>query len=174
MTLRVDTTEAYVGDIVELIHIDLSPLGGTDMYISPSGMNVKWNGNDYIGVPVTLSGSRVDIKSAPARVTMSVAADRSTMLINLINSYGDMVGAKVTYTWTFSKYLDNGETPDTSQYAPIERYIIIQKQSFNINGVSFLLASPLDLPTLKLPRRQILRDDNGGKNLYAPGVGRSR
>lgn len=174
MSLLQQSKEAYVGDLIELVHIDLSLLGGTDLYLTPSGMNVKFNGIDYVGIPIQLTGTKVDIKSAPARVTMSVAADRSTMLINMINSYGDMVGAKVNYTATFRNFLDDGEDADPTQYFPMERYIIIQKQSFNINGISFLLASPLDLPTLKLPRRQILRDDDSGRNLHAPGTGRSR
>lgn len=174
MSIREDSVNNYAGDLVELITIDATDLGGTVLYLTPSGLGVKWQGNDYIAIPINISGQSIELKNAPARPKLSIAADRSTMLINMINSYSDLVGAKVSYTTTFSKYLDNGTEPDPTQYTPYEYYKIIQKESFSRSGIVFVLANPMDIPGIMIPRRQILRDPDIEYSLFCPGVARQR
>lgn len=173
-TVLEDSRNPNPGDLVELLIIDASNIGGTILYLTPSGFGIKWRGNDYIAVPFTLSGESEQSQQSPNRPDLIIAADRSTMLINMVNAYGDLVGASVTYMVTYSHFLDNGATPDPNEHFPIQRYKIIQKKSFNKTGVSFVLSVPMDIPNLQLPRRQILRDSGINYSLHSPGVNRMR
>jgi lambda family phage minor tail protein L len=88
---------------------------------------------------------------------------------------GDIIGAKVTRWRTYARFLDNGETPDpNAHYAP-DIYYVQQKTAHTREGFEFTLSSALDLPGIKLPRRQILKDQSSNdRNLYAPGVANVR
>lgn len=172
---KIDSQKPNPGNLVELFTIDTTVIGGNDiLYLTPSGFNIVWRGNPYVAIPIRIGGEQEQTQQSPGRPNLSIAADRSTMLINLINAYGDLVGADVTYMFTYSHFLDDGETPNVNEHSPVQRYKIIQKSSFNKNGVSFILSVPMDYPTVQLPRRQILRDPGIDYALFCPGVARIR
>lgn len=174
-TLAQQTLHPDVGNIIELFKIDASKLGGDVLYLTPSGLNVSYNGQAYTPAPLQITGRSFDMEGAPNRPTLNIAADRGSVLFQMVLSYGDLVGATVTYTKTFANFLDDGPDASPFEHFPEERFIIIQRSSFSAIGVSFVLATPLDQPLLIVPRRQILRDDTGGQyTLWCPGVSRVR
>ena len=175
MSLQDQIKEPNVGNVVELFKIDATSLGGSIIYLTPSGLNVSFGGQAYTPFPIQMSNKTYDAEAAPSRPTMTVSATKGSILLNMILAYGDLVGAKVTYKKTFANFLDGAPDANPNEHFPEERFVIIQISSFSATGVSFVLSTQLDQPLLLLPRRQILRDNVGGQySLYAPGVSRVR
>jgi lambda family phage minor tail protein L len=105
----------------------------------------------------------------------------SLRLINLggfFSSYildkDDLIGAQVTRTRTFLKFLDGinfyqystnpefwkkkGVNPDPNSKLMDELWVINQKTSENKNAIEYELTSPLDLESARVPKRQIINN----------------
>lgn len=164
-----------VGNVVELFKVDATNIGGTVLYLTPSGLNISFGGIDYIPAPIQINNRSFDLESAPTRPTLTVSGSRDSAIFQMVLAYGDLVGATVEYTKTFSNFLDGGVDANPLEHFPVERFNVIQRTSLSAMGISFLLSTPLDQPTLQLPRRQILKDNTGSPyTLWAPAVGRVR
>lgn len=175
MLLRTQLQQAYVGEIVDLFWIDLGPIGvSEEMFLTPSSdSNISFNGNVYTPFPIGITGSDRDLNAAPGRVTLSVS-NVTQQLASLVISYGDMVGAHVTYTRTMSNFLDGQPDGGTNQSFPVQKYIIQQKSAFNRQTIQFVLSTELDRANLMLPRRQCLKAQAGSSILWCPGMQRTR
>ena len=169
------------GDYVELFQIDTTVIGGGDVFrfiphrFETPDLQVEWQGNTFIQFPVIIEGFEQQATgAAPPQPTMRVA-NVNKFILSAILELGDLVGAKVTRWRTYARFLDNGETPDpTAHYAP-DIYYIQRKTAQTREGFEFVLSSALDLPGIKLPRRQVLKDQSSEeRNLYAPGVANVR
>lgn len=101
------------GAIVELFELDLST--GTAPDSEPvlrwhSGINenlqeIVWQGNKYAAFPIEADGFEFSGTGSIPRPTLTVA-NITSIIAGVINSYDDLVGAKVTRKKTFAKYLD--------------------------------------------------------------------
>lgn len=165
--------EKYVGEMIELYDIDLSPIGvNSKIYLTnTSATSVSWQGRTYQPFPLSSNGVSRNLTQAPGRISLRVS-NVNNFLTAAVLTYGDLVGADVTRWRTFSNFLDGAPNADPDQHFPIERYTIIQKAAFNESLIEFVCATKLDRPGLMLPRRQILRDQVDGA-LWCPGVARS-
>jgi lambda family phage minor tail protein L len=83
-----------------------------------------------------------------------------------LTAYNDLVGARLTRTLTFDKYLDSGTSPDSSQVFGACVYIVEQKTKQTKSEVEFTLSSIIDAPLFKLPRGQVLRTVFPGAGLF--------
>jgi phage-related protein len=102
------------GAVIELFELDLSV--GTAPVTEPilrwhSGINenmqeVVWQGNRYSAMPIEAEGFEFSGKGAIPRPMLTVA-NITSILSSVINSYDDLVGARVTRKKTFAKYLDS-------------------------------------------------------------------
>ena len=102
------------GAVIELFELDLST--GSASSTEPvfrwhSGINenmqeIVWQGNRYAAFPIEADGFEFSGKGAIPRPTLTVA-NITSMLTQVINSYDDLVGSKVTRKKTFAKYLDS-------------------------------------------------------------------
>jgi phage-related protein len=156
--------------------------------------NIIWNGNDYFPVPIKADGFETSAKGSPPtpKLTLTInpkGLDEETQhrikyIKYAIRDLDSLVGAKVTRTRTFAKYLDGlnfydnygvvtgpeedqqklksnilqppeGFDPDPNAYFPQDVYFIDRKSGENKNTVEFELASPFDLQGLKLPARVV-------------------
>lgn len=169
------------GDYVELYEIDTTVIGGTDVFrfiphrFETPDVEVQWQGNTYIQFPVVAEGFEdAATGKAPPQPTLRVSNVNKFVLAAVLE-LGDIIGAKVTRWRTYARFLDNGETPDPSaSYAP-NIYYVQQKTAHTREMFEFTLSSALDLPGIKLPRRQVLKDQSSDdRNLYAPGVANVR
>lgn len=129
---------------------------------------IIWRTNSYYPLPFELSG--VDKRgdgTAPNRPTIAIS-NVNQFLLAAVLSLGDLIGMKVTRWRTFYKFTDQGTTPNTLMYYPIDTWVITKKVAHSKSGIQFEMSSPLDRPGLRLPRKQILRDQG------FPGVSRVR
>ena len=102
------------GAVIELFELDLST--GTAPASEPilrwhSGINenmqeIVWQGNKYAAFPIEAEGFEFSGKGSIPRPTLTVA-NITSIISGVINSYDDLVGAKVTRKKTFAKYLDS-------------------------------------------------------------------
>lgn len=169
------------GDYVELYEIDTTVIGGTDVFrfiphrFETPDVEVQWKGQTFIQFPVEVDGFEQSATGqAPPQPTLRVA-NVNKFILAAVLELGDIIGAKVTRWRTYARFLDNGETPDSNAHYAPDIYYIQQKTGHNREGFEFTLSSALDLPGIKLPRRQILKDQSSNdRNLYAPGVANVR
>jgi lambda family phage minor tail protein L len=161
---------------VELFTVDCTDIGGSVYRFTPmtdgNDSSVSFGGITYQPLPIITTGWELNSTGTQPRPTLSVS-NVSKVLLSAVVSLGDIVGAKVTRIRTFAKYLDNGSSPDGNMYLPADVFVVEQKISHDNTMISWQLSSTIERLGMKLPRRQILKDE-AGKNLYAPGVSRTR
>ncbi len=165
------------GCYVELFEIDTTDIGGGDIFrFVPGGFDVaevEWQGNTYTRFPVVVEGFEWNATSqAPPQPELTLSNVNKFVLAAVIN-LGDLVGAKVTRWRTYQQYLDGQEQADANAHFPPDIFFVQQKTSHNKEQMTWTLSSALDIPGVRLPKRQILRDQTTG-NLYAPGVSKVR
>ena len=165
------------GCYIELFEIDTTVIGGGDIFrFIPGGYDVaevQWQGNEYIRFPVQIDGFEWNATSqAPPQPTLKLSNVNKFVLAAVI-TLGDLVGAKVTRWRTYAQYLDDGEQADANAHFPPDIYRVQQKTGHTKLFIEWMLSSTLDLPGVRLPKRQILRDETTG-NVYAPGVSKVR
>jgi len=121
-----------------------------------SGISVRFAGDVYVPIPMQTGGFEIRNEGVPPNPTITVA-NIGLEMTGLINSYKDMLGAKVFRRRVLAKHLDDGTNPDPSARWPDEVWLIQQKSSENKLAVSFSLSTPFDLDGVSLPRRRALR-----------------
>lgn len=174
-TIREQSAKPNVGAIVDLFHIDMTPIGVPQhLYLTPSSSTpITFNGVQYTPFPISTGGKSTNVSGAPGRVTLKV--DNITQMVAAaVISYGDLVGAHVTYIRTFDNFLDGAADGGTSQSFPVQNYVILQKTVFSQQSIEFTLGTQLDRPGLMLPRRQCLKTNVGKGGLWCPGMVRTR
>jgi len=101
------------GVLVDLFELDMSTglaASSEDIFRWHAGLNenlqgIIWQGNKYSAFPIEASGFAWTGKGAIPKPRLTVA-NITSLLTSVINSYDDLVGAKVTRKRTFAKYLD--------------------------------------------------------------------
>lgn len=168
MTVEQDQHSNALNALVELYTIDAQLLGGSIWYLTPTQVEtpVIWKGNTYTSFPIQMQGAKHQMNGSLPRPLITISNVDGLLLAPII-ALGDLVGAEVTLEKTFEQYLDNGSAPNPNTALPIERFLISQKTQHTKDFVSFELISKLSRRTLKLPRRQVLRE-------AFPGVGNYR
>ena len=165
------------GNYIELFIVDTTVIGGSDVFrFVPSGFegsNVIWQGEEYTRFPIEIEGFEWNATAqAPPQPILKLSNVNKFVLAAVI-SLGDLVGAKVTRFRTYTQFLDGMPQEDPNAHFPPDIFFIQQKVSHSKLIIEWSLSSALDLPGVRLPRRQILRDQTTG-NLYAPGVSQVR
>jgi phage-related protein len=102
------------GAIIELFELDLSagiapltePILRWHSGINENMQEVVWQGNRYSAMPIEAEGFEFSGMGSIPRPTVTVA-NITSILSSVINSYDDLVGAKITRKKTFAKYLDS-------------------------------------------------------------------
>lgn len=178
-TLTDQINQPYVGEYVQLYHLDLNPLGeNTHYYFTPSSSSpISFNGKSYVPMPINIKNISNTMNGAPGRVTLSVSGNTtsgtySRMLIGEIISMKDLVGARLTFTTTFKNFLDGEVDGGQGESFPPMRFIIYSKDNFGPDGISWTLTSEIDRPGVLLPLRQTMKSDVGTGALYSPGMTR--
>lgn len=173
MSLQQDIKQPYIGNIVELWEIGFSQFSGDPsdiIRISPHiSQQTFWRGLLYDPFPIESSSPEKDLNRAPSRINLRISNVNKSIFLKA-QQYGDLIGANVTRWRTLSKYLDGEPEADPNEHWPIERYEIIQLSQFSRESIEFILANKLNLPNVKLPLRQCMKDDIPGQ-LLTPGVG---
>jgi lambda family phage minor tail protein L len=166
VTVSADIQRFAPGAIVELYELDTTVVGGTDVLrFTPHGPNelgndIVWAGQTYTRFPIEASGFERRGNGALPRPKLAVAN-----VTGLIGAVADsLVGAKLTRTRTFVKYLDavnfsaGNPQADPNQWIDREIWFIDRKSVENKVLVEFELSAAFDLAGVMLPRRQVVQN----------------
>lgn len=163
--------------LVELFILDCTDIGGEVYYFTPNvgtGTNgtIKWQGHDYIPLPITTGGWEYSGDGSQKKPQLTVS-NVNRVLLQAVITLGDIVGAKLTRYRTFSNFLDGAENADPNQHFPPDQFVVEQKMSHDNENITWQLCSIIDRAGIKLPRRQITKQ---GDSRYCsfPAVGAFR
>jgi lambda family phage minor tail protein L len=164
MTLEADIQQGWHDAIVEMFDIDLSPITNdpADIYyftnqLKEDSTKVQWKGNIYEPLPILAAGYDRNTNGQVAQPSLTVANVLGTFS-QVVKSFDDLVGAKVTRRRTLQKYLDGSPQADTLQEFPIDIFYIERKTQETALSITWQLSSILDLEGVRLPRRVITQN----------------
>jgi len=164
MTLEADVQQGWHDAIVEMHDIDLSSVTGDaeDIYyfteqLKEDGTKVQWKGNVYEPFSIISAGYDRNTNGQIARPTLTVANVLGTFT-QVVRSFDDLVGGKITRRRTLQKYLDGSPQADTLQEFPIDIFYIERKTQETAASITWQLSSVLDLEGVKLPRRVVTQN----------------
>lgn len=155
--------------IIELFEVRLSNdlHGSNDIYRFHSGCNanisgnIVWGGNQYSRQPVEASGFEYASTGQLPRPKLQISNIDNTItallvVVNTTTAGNDLCGAEVRRIRTLKRFLDGESAADPNAQWPMEIWYIDRKSSENRNLVEFELASKIDRPGDKIPRRQMI------------------
>ena len=157
MTILQDIVQPTLGAIVDLYTIDATALGTSVFYFTPAtdnGSSVSFGGQVYTALPITATGFEATGSGALPRPKLTLS-NVNKFLQPYLLQYGYFQGAKFLRTRTMDKYLDGHANADSTQYLQPQLWYIDALDSMTKQQITFSLVSPLDRPSVKLPRRQI-------------------
>ena len=141
--------------------------------MSPSKIasSIVFGGTEYLYIPYEARGFGVRNDGTITRPSLKII-NIGGFLSNYIKNKDDLIGATVTRTRTFLKFLDavnfheyndnldfwrnKGVNPDPNSKLMDETWIINRKVSENKIAIEYELTSPLDIENAYVPRRQII------------------
>ena len=152
--------------IIDLWTLDLQPIDSTiapaDRYLRfcnwvvADGQPVKYGGNMYTAIPYKASGFTYQTEGVPPSPSLMIS-NIGLEFTALVNTWDDLIGAKLTLTRVLAKYLDGQPEGDPQAHWPEERWFIQQKEDEGKLSVTFKLSTAFDLDGVTLPRRRALR-----------------
>ena len=186
--------ELFVLELVEGLHYatgNPSNVPTTFRFHSGSNMNsnaeIIWQGNSYQRLPIEFEGAEFTGKGQIPRPTLTVAnlggITRSgsvitltdfLLIVNLTTPHNDLMDAKLTRITTLASELDaanfsSGSNPfgtPSSNELPQEIFFIDRKVLESRQVVQFELVGALDQQNVKLPRRQVTRNEFSGVGTF--------
>lgn len=170
MSIEEDKQSLSPGTLVELYKLDTTLIGGTEIWYFVEGK--KLNGTDVYfdgiryealdieanGFEVTGTGQLPQPKLRLANATRLIAAS--------VRDLGDLVGAELTRTRTFYKYLDGEPSADPSMFFLPDVFRIEQKTVHSKYEIEWKIAAVIDQQGRTLPGRQVLRNSCGHSYRY--------
>ncbi|WP_421793505.1 phage minor tail protein L [Hydrocarboniphaga effusa] len=176
MELRSDATSLTPDSRIELVQIDLTPLGGDVLYFHAGtnqlGTPVIWQGNAYQPGSLEIEGFEQDSQGAVARPRLRIG-NISGFISGLLFDYDELKGALVTRKRTTGRYLDAANFPNGNPYAdptqqyPDEVYEIDRVANDDGIVVEFELGAPHDVLNAEIPARVVI--DNMCDAIYRSG-----
>lgn len=170
MTIKQELNSLNPSPYWEGFKIDLTVAGGSVYNLTNSSDVAVGFGSFGTFDPFPIRGEGWEVTAEQPPRPKLVVSNATKILQPYVQQYDDLVRCKVTRIRTLTKYLDDGSDPDDSQYLPLDVYYIKQLTKHDKFTFEFTLGTILDLPNVKLPRAQVLKDDTGGINMYCPGL----
>lgn len=157
MSIESEVQKTETSEYIELWDLDLTVFGDS-VYRFIVGADepnpVVWQGNTYTPVDIEASGFEWNGQSLPTpKISFSLT---NQVIRTFILDYNDMLGAKITRTRTYRKFLDGEPTANPGEYFSKDVYIINQKVEENKFYVEFELSSYLDQQNIEVPLRRTI------------------
>lgn len=156
------------GALIDLYIVDLSTIGiPVQLYFqssSPLGTSLWFGGKEYVSRGIVISGFERSSQDVPPEPTLVISnVDKGGYA--LLETYGELLGAKITRLQTYDIFLDrladgvtaNPQADSTAQHFP-EIWYIEQKEGSDNEIIKWRLSSILDLRGKKVPNRLVLKD----------------
>lgn len=145
--------------LVALYQLDAGPVGGPVYHFTTEGQmgeRVSFGGVEFLVIPVQISGMTVSGQGALQTPTITVA-NTDGLVQQILNSFGDLEGCKVTRWRTFARYLDGGATPDHTIFYGPDVYVIDRKSSDTPEQVQWEMSALIDKQGVYVGRT-VIRD----------------
>ena len=159
-TLEAVAQTPQPGDLIQLFKLDATRQGGGVEYFvlaSDAADAVTWQGQVYAPVPIVATGFDSAANGTLPMPKLKVL-NINGALTGLIRDYGDLLGAAVTRTRTFRRFLDGEADANPNEHFPIDIYRVERKSALTKLYVEWELSCVLDQQGAMLPARQALRD----------------
>ena len=154
--------------IVELFLLYFNPKDDPDSFFAFHGGSIlqkpiKWQGIEYLPLPVETEGFEVNANGRIARPRIKVS-NKDYIISDLLRSFNDLQFARLIRKRTFVKFLDSvnfvngnpwGQQDSTAELSN-DTFIMSQKTAENKLFVEFELTSPLDVDGMDINNRKIL------------------
>ena len=149
------------GSLVVLFKLDCQAIGGSVYYFTPNlnaiGGYVVWQGQEYIPMPIAVSGFSATSKGSLPHPKLQVS-NLDGLVGALVNSLDDLTGAIITRKQVLTKYLDAvnfaggvNATADPSRGYDDDIWVVEQKTNETWEAITFDLVALSDAQGLKLP-----------------------
>jgi lambda family phage minor tail protein L len=159
--------QGLTGDaIIELMILDLYPIDSSipsdQRYVYfcnwtvSDGQPVYYGADQYVPLPYQSSGWQIKGNGVPPNPTI-VLGNIGLEWSGLINTWEDLIGAKLTRRRVLARYLSSSAGSPRTDHWPDEIWFVQQKESENKLAVTFRLSTAFDLDGIQLPRRRCLR-----------------
>lgn len=152
-----------LGVEVILYEIDITELGGpvlryTPMSIDGTAMSsIDFGGETYLPFPIAAEGFSWKAGEAPAQPTVSIS-NMSHALTSHVLDYNNLLGAKFTRIRTFERFLDEGDSPDSTAYLPPDIFRFERKTHHDEDFIVWEMSSWIDQQGVMLPKQMVVRD----------------
>lgn len=146
-----------LGAPVELFMLDLTTIGVAEVYYFCSDFDVSFGGQEYQHVPVKLGEMERTITGEMTAPRLSLP-NINKFSSALVVQYNDLVGAEVTRTTTYEKFLDGRPTADGSAIEQQDVFVIEQKVGLNKVYAEWELRVLADTGDRSVPGRICMKD----------------
>lgn len=178
------TTSEYINRLevpsgyVELFTLDATNLPGGSIWrfttqLNSSLANVQFQGNTFLPLPIVTTSFGINGDGSQVKPQL-IVANTHRVLMQAIQSLGDLVGAKLIRQITLESFLDGGaDASETNRVIFTEKFIIEAKTEQNIERIVFTLCTPLSAFGKRIPNRLITRQGDARWCAF-PGAGSMR
>lgn len=154
--------KSSLGEEVVLVHLDLTKYGQGHLYWVLGDEDalaeaVTFGGQVYTPFPFTLDGFEQSTEGVLPRPTFAVT-NVSGILTSLVIGNKNLIGCTLTRIRTFSKFLDDGETPDSNAHFPVDVYELNRKVRGNEAVFIWELVAATDAAGSFMPGRIAQKD----------------
>ena len=148
------------GIVTLLYTLDCSRIGEAVFHFTPGLINgaiIRYQGIDYQPFPIQMTGWELTSQGTQPRPKVAVS-NVGGRIVDVIARADSLVGSTLRRTRTFTKFLDNGDSPDPDAHWPVQSFIVDRKSQHNKMVVEWELANPLDARNIKIPGRTCLKN----------------
>lgn len=146
--------------VISLFTLDANSMGGGVFYFvqgSNGDDKIKFNGAEYEPVDIEIDGLEASGTGGLPTPRIRIA-NSNGLPQSIINTYGDLVGCKVTRVRVFAKNLDDGDEPDPTAYYGPDIFRVEQKTSETPLFIEWELSAAIDQQGKQIPGRVVIRD----------------
>ena len=169
MTSAATVAQSLSADaLIELYELDTSPLTniygvagtGTVYHWTPGTLgnaSVYYGGVEYTPLPIAGTGFEWN-GQGKLPVPQLQISNLGGFAAALVIEFGDMLGAQVTRTRVFQRFLDGQPGADPSAYFEPDIFVVNRKTGHDKTSITFELRAKMDAQGLQIPRRQVIQN----------------
>jgi lambda family phage minor tail protein L len=161
MTLEAASHSPNTGALVELFRLDLTSVGGDVLYFCKGafgGLAVEFGDQAYSPFDIQVSRFQTNAGGTLPTPTLKIA-NSDSVIQELINTFGDLVGCEIRRVRTFKQFLDGQAEADPSAFLGPDVFRIERKTDENPVFIEYELSAAIDQQGKMLPGRQVIRDN---------------
>lgn len=145
--------------LVSLYQLDTTIVGGPIYNFTTEtrgGVELAFGGSSFTALPVTITGMEITGQGAVMSPTLSIA-NTDGLIQEIVNTWGDLEGSRLTRWRTFARFLDGEPDADPTAFYGPDVFLIDRKSSDTPEQIQWELSALVDKQGLYVGRT-IIRD----------------